>query len=170
MKRIYSLLLVVGVAIAAAATAYWLGWRQGGEFSTVFTSTAQATEALMYLRAIEEGKIDYYTVVMESDIDSALFLNYYLEESAAFRFLPLAWGSDIEASRREYLTRLANYRKQHPSPQRPEALRALREHLSESERKQVPEITPVLWESMLETQGFIDAMVDRYVTKPARSQ
>jgi hypothetical protein len=128
----------------------------------------RAPTSLTYLQAIQDGKINDYAILMESDVDQTLFANHYLEESSVFRLLEPFWGADIEASRRDSLTRLANYRKGHPSPQRPEALDALIAQVPESERRNLPEISPSLRQSMLETQQVIDEMVSRYANKSSQ--
>jgi len=168
MKRAQALLLLV-VAIAASTTGYWVGIRRGDE-SRAFTLAMRASTSLMYLQAIQKGNIDQYTQVMETDIDSTLLANHHVEEDPLFRILPPRWGTDGEASRRESLTRLADYRKAHPSPLRPEALDALIAQIPESQRNGVPEITPELRQSMVKTQETIAEMVGRYASDSPKGQ
>src|ERR1051325_3384863 len=150
MKLAHAILFMVGVAIAAAAAGYWVGLRQGDE-TAAFTIAGRALTSVAYLESIWDGKINEQVMLMESDIDHALVANHYLEQSLGFRLLTPLRRSDAEASRRERLTRLANYRKGHLSPYRPEALEGLlRAQIPESERKNLPELTPALLESMLE--------------------
>ena len=170
MKRIHVFFGVIGVAAAAAACGYWYGLRQGAESSVAFTSALNATTSLMYLEAIRDGRINGYDVVMESEVDNALFINHYLEEAPAFRILPPPWGKDAEGTRRKSLTRLADYRKGHASPNRPEALEALLAQIPESQRGGMPEITPELRESMLHSQAIIEAMVARYASAAPKGQ
>ena len=170
MKRAHVLLIVVGVAVVASATCLWLGFRQGREFTGAFTHAMTAPASLVYLQAIQDGKIDDYTILMESDIDRTLLVNHHLEENSVFRLLGPFWGADLEAGRRDSLTRLANYRKGHPSPLRPEALEALMAQVPKSERQNLPEITPSLRQSMLETQKIIDGMVNRYAGKTSNGK
>ena len=165
MKRSRHLLVVICIGIAALVAGYWLGLRQGADFGVEFASTLRGSSSLMYLQAIQDGKftiqdtkVNVYVNGLESQVDEALFQNYYLEDHPAFRFLPRLWGSDVEAARREYLTRLANYRKEHPSPMRPEANEAL---LAKK---------PELRQSMVKTQEAIAEMVSRYAGKPPQPQ
>jgi hypothetical protein len=169
MKRAHVLLVVVGVAIAASAAGYWVGLRQGDK-SGVFIMAMRAPTSLMYLQAIQDGNIDQYAILMEYDIDETLLANHYLEEQPMFRILPPFWGADAEASRRESLTRLADYRKAHPSPQRPEALDALLAQVSAAQRNNVPEFTPELRQSMLKQQEIIAEMVSRYATNSSKAR
>ena len=170
MKRVHVILIMLGVAVAASATGYWIGFRQGGQSTVAFVMAMSARPSLIYLDAIQGGRINDYTILMESDVDQTLFANYYLEESYIFPLLRALWGSDVEAGRRDSLVRLANYRKEHPSPNRPEALEALRAQVPESDRQNLPEITPSLRQSMLETQQIVDGMVSRYAAKPLHGQ
>src|SRR5438093_248106 len=158
MKRLHWLLVVISLAIVGS-TGYWFGLRQGADFGLAFASGLRGSSSLMYLQAIQDAKINLYTPVMETDVDTALLINHDMEGRPAFRLSPLLWGADVEAGRRESLTRLADYRKEHPSPQRPEALDALLAQMPESQRKNLPEITPAMRQSMLETQETIAEMV-----------
>jgi hypothetical protein len=170
MKRPYFLFVVIGVGIAGSAAGYWLGLRQGAGFGVALASALRGSSAPLYLQASHDAQINLYTDAMESAVDEALFINHFLEDNPAFRLLPPLWGSDIEASRHDSLTRLANYRKEHLSPQRPEALEALRAQLPESQRKDLPEITPSLRQSMLKTHETIAEMVRRYADKSSQAQ
>jgi len=168
MKRAHVILVVVGVAIAAAAAGYWVGLRQG-DASRAFAMAMRAPTSVMYLEAIWDGKINGYAMLVES-IDETLLANHHLEEGFVFRLLPPFSGVDAETSRRESLTRLANYRKGNHSPYGPENLEALRARLPESERENLPEMTPALRESMLKAQKTIDEMVGRYANKASQGQ
>jgi hypothetical protein len=165
MKRSRHLLVVICVGIAVLVACYWLGLRQGADFGVEFASTLSGSSSLIYLQAIQDGKftiqdtkVNAYLAGLESQVDEALLQNYHLEGHPAFRFLPSLWRSDAEAARREYLTRLANYRKEHPSPMRPEANEAL---LAKK---------PELRQSMGKTQDAIAEMVSHYVGKPPQPQ
>ena len=165
MKRSRYLLVVIVIGIAGLVAGYWLGLRQGLDFGGEFASALRGSGALGYLQAIQDGTVtirdakrNVYANVLESQVDEALFMNYYLEDHPAFRFLPRLWGSDVEAYRREYLTRLANYRKEHPSPQRPEVNEAL---LAQK---------PELRQSMVKTQETVAEMVSRYAGKASQAQ
>jgi len=65
---------------------------------------------------------------------------------------------------------LADYRKAHPSPQSPEAFDALLAQVPESQRNNLPKITPEMRQSMLKTQETIAAMVSRYATSSSKAQ
>jgi hypothetical protein len=164
MKRSHWLLVVIGLGIVGSA-GYWFGLRQGADFGLAFASGLSGSSSLMYLRAIQDAKINFYTDVMETDVDTALIINHDIEERPAFRLSALLWEAEAEAGRRASLTRLADYRKAHPSPQRPEALDALFAQVPESQRKNLPEITPQMRQSMLKTQETIAEMVARYASK-----
>src|SRR6266516_2657871 len=111
MKRLRWLLVVIGLAIVGSA-GYWFGLRQGADFGLAFASGLRASSSLsslIYLQAIQDAKINLYTTSMETNVDAALIINHDLEERPAFRLSPLLWGPEVEASRRESLTRLATY-------------------------------------------------------------
>jgi hypothetical protein len=156
MKRTYLVLLIAGFAIAGLASGYWLGLRQGVDFGDTFATALRGSGSLDSLRALEKGKINLFTDLVESQIDQALYQNYYLEAHPAFRFMPAVWGADVESVRRESLTRLATYRKEHPSPLSRETLEA---------RHFLPALNPSQLQTMSRMQEAIAEMVGRYSAK-----
>jgi hypothetical protein len=151
MKRLHWLLVVIGFGIVGL-TGYWLGLLSGADFGVAFENAMRGSSSIDSLELIRKGKIASRSVVWESDIDNALYINHMLENHPAFRFLPSPWGHDIEAYRRKTLTRLADYRKEHPSPMSPEAFAAI---IVDSSLRQ----------SNVETQEIIGDMVKRYASK-----
>ena len=164
MKRPQWLLVIIGFAIVGL-TSYWLGLRSGAEFGIAFADALRGSRSIDSLEGIWNGKSALHSVVLESDVDNALIWNHGLEDRPAFRFLPSPWGADVEAYRRKTLTRLADYRKEHPSPQSPEALDALIAQIPESERKRLPTLDPSVRESMVKREETIADMVSRYASK-----
>jgi hypothetical protein len=164
MKRPHWLLVVIGVGIVGLAAGYWLGLRQGGESGT-FSDALTASASVWYLEGSQDAKITVCILEAESRIDGALIANHTLEEQPWFRILPPMWGSKLGVARRESLVRLANYRKEHPSPLTPEALDALIAEVPESERERLSTIDPSLRQSVMKTQETIADMVSRYASK-----
>ena len=163
------LLVIIGLGIVGL-TSYWLGLRQGAVFGMAFSSALKGYGSVDSLSALRDGKVEVLAAGMESEADSALYINHDLEDTPAFRFLPLPWGSDVEAYRRKSLTHVADYRKEHPSPMSPEAFDALFAQVPESQRKSLPTIDPSTRETMVKMQETIADMVRRYASKSSQTK
>ena len=170
MRPVRVLLLMIGVGVTALSVGYWHGLRQGANFGGAFSSALDGSRALRYQQAIEEERSNLYAREMESKIDEALILSHFLEDEFVFRLAPTVWGTEVDASRRESLTTIAGYRRNHPSPDRPEALDALRAQIPEAERATLPGISPSVRKTMVERQQIIGEMVTRYGGKASQLQ
>ena len=164
MKRISALLLAVVPGIIGLGAGYWLGVREGANIGLMLDSAPRGSIALIHIQAIEAGKTQNMVTMLESDVDNALLWNCALEGDLLSPLLHPLWGFDTPGLP-AYLTRIANYRKEHPSPFTPEAL-AKPEPRNDEERK----MRVWLIDGARENQQTISRMVTRYATKPAASQ
>jgi len=126
-------------------------------------SAPRGAIALHHLKAIASGQTTNTLVSLESDIDTALLWNHRLQEESLRLVVEPILGFDLDANRK-YLTRLADYRRDHASPLGPEAV-AKPEPQSEKDR----EFRTWLIEGARQNQAIISQMVERYATKPPQS-
>jgi hypothetical protein len=159
MKSAHLWLLVAAIGIVGLAVGFWFGVRTGANLGLMIDSAPRAAISLHHLNAIKVGNTTNAVIMLESDIDTALVWNHYLDEEPLRPLLAPLWGFNPDASS-EYLTRLADYRKQHPSPLRPEAMEKA-EPKSEEDRQ----FRAWLIEGAREQQAIIANMVNRYATK-----
>jgi len=157
-------LIVLAAALASAGAGFWFGVRAGANVGLMIDSAPRAAISLHHLQAIAAGRTTNTVVGLESDIDTALLWNHTLEENLLYPFLEPVWGFPVEADR-QYLTRLADYRKDHVSPLRPDAL-----DMSEPRSEKDREFHTWLMEGARENQKVISQMVERYATKAPNSQ
>ena len=159
MKASRAWLIVIGVALLSAATGFWFGVRTGANVALMLDSAPRAAISLHHLQGIASGKTTNTVVGLESDIDTALLWHHRLEQSRLYPFLEPVWGFPVQAER-QYLTRLADYRKDHLSPLRPDALGG-----PKSESEEDREFHKWLIEGARDNEKVISQMVERYATK-----
>jgi len=157
--KLVALLLVV--ALTSAAIAFWFGLREGWNVGIMADSIPRGGISLHHIQKLSGGTVTRNTMTsLESDVDMALLWAYHLEHHPLRPILNTAWGKELllnEAS----LRRLADYRKSHPSPLRPEALAAD----SSPNDKYAKEMGESLLEGAQETQRMINETVSRYATR-----
>ena len=159
MKTFRLWLSICIVTMLSVATGFWVGIRMGADIGFVIDSVPRAAISLHHLHGIAAGKTDNTVIGLESDIDNALLWQHQLEQSGMYPLLEPVWGFHV-GERLKYLNRLADYRKDHPSPLQPELLGRPR---SESERDR--EFHKWLIEEASENHRIISQVVERYATK-----
>ena len=116
--------LLVVVALPSAAIAFWFGLREGWNVGIMADSIPRGGISLHHIQKLSGGMVTRNTMTsLESDVDMALLWAYNLEHHPLRPILNAVWGTEILLNETS-LRRLADYRKSHPSPLRPEALAA----------------------------------------------
>jgi hypothetical protein len=163
MKRLTACVIALGCGLLGSATGFWFGIGEGINLGVMLASSPRASISLVHLRALDTGKTQNMRVALEGDIDNALLWSKALEDSPLYPVLQPLWGFDL-AYLPKYLTRLADYRKEHRSPLGPEVL-TTPEPRSEEERA----VRNEMMEQARQNERIIAEVVSRYATKPAGS-
>jgi hypothetical protein len=71
--------------------------------------------AAQHLRALEAGKTDNIAISLEFDVDNGLVWGYEILEHPMRPLWGPLWGFDVGPQLEQYATRLADYRRDHPS-------------------------------------------------------
>jgi hypothetical protein len=110
-------------------------------------SVPRAVISSQFLDALRAEKPDNVIVMLEFDVDNGLNWGGDLLEHPISKFLDPVWGISVVPSLEGYMTRLADYRKKHPSLMKPDAFdnippekeqfRAFYQRLAEGARDQI---------------------------------
>jgi hypothetical protein len=116
--------LIIGCAclslVLAACGGFWLGVREGWNLALMDNAVHIAVVALPRLDAVQTGRASELNKAFEFDIDSGLVWSHHLLESPLSGFLGPVWGITNAVQHPQDFVRLANYRKTHPSPTKPD--------------------------------------------------
>ena len=165
MRRLQIAVLLVLACIASAAAGYWLGFREAWTLGVAADLLPRGARSVAQLEALQAGKIRPVSLGLEFDVDNGLSWGYVVVNHPLRELWAPLWGLDVLPGYERYLTRLADYRRDHPSSTRPDLF------------ANAPESRPDLQESLrdfarLEREIAVrrDIMVQRYATKKGPSQ
>jgi hypothetical protein len=158
--RPIKVVIVAAFAFGIFVAAFWLGFREGANVGLMVDSLPRGAMALHHIAGIERGKTQNVLISLESDVDMALLWGHHLEHHPLRSVLEPAWGLPLSLSE-QYLTRLADYRQQHPSPLGAEAL--AKEPPPQTEEQ--IEFRKSLLEGAKENDAIISSMVAKYATR-----
>jgi hypothetical protein len=161
MKRAFVVLAVLLGCVASGAVGYWFGFRDAYPLGVMADAAPRGAIALHHLKALSLGRLDRLAMAFEFDVDNGLIWSHYLEEAPLHEHWATLWGIP-NAGPNEYLTRLADYRKTHPSLMNPDALGVASPNAGEEERA----FRAAQLASARETAAILNNMVERYATKP----
>ena len=121
MQRILALLLLL---VATSGCSFWYGFREGSHVAVMLDAVPRGGLSLFQLENAKQGVVTKNMVtLLEGDIDQALVWAHQMEQYPIYSILEPVWGLPVSPTR-EPLTRLANFRKAHPSPLTAAALSA----------------------------------------------
>jgi hypothetical protein len=159
-----AVLLVVACGISAGA-GFWLGFREAWTLGVAADLLPRGARSVAQLEALQAGKIRPVSLGLEFDVDNGLSWGYVVVNHPLRELWAPLWGLDVLPGYERYLTRLADYRRDHPSSTRADLF------------ANAPESRPDLQESLrdfarLERDVAVrrDIMVQRYATKKGPSQ
>jgi hypothetical protein len=110
-----------GIVILLMLSSFWLGFRVGAETSLLVDAAPRGSISLFHLESIRQGGTKNMVIGLEGDVDIALIYSDRFENHLLHPLLEPVWGLPVSMTA-PMLTRLANYRKSHPSPLRTAAL------------------------------------------------
>ena len=160
MRRWQIALLVVLACSVSAAAGFWLGFREGETVGAALDVVPRGARSVTHLEAIHAGNLRPVVLGLEFDVDNGLVWGYELASHPLRELWGPLWGFEAYPSYERYLTRLANYRRDHPSSTRADMFVV------------APETRPDLQEGLRDFSRTArdvatrrDAMVQRYATK-----
>lgn len=118
MKRWQVALLLVLACSVAAAAGYWAGFREAWTLSAAVETLPRGARSVTHLEAVQAGKMRPVLLGLEFDVDNGLLWGYEVMSHPLRELWRPVWGLDIYPGYERYLTRLADYRKAHPSATR----------------------------------------------------
>ena len=161
MKRWRLLLLLTLCCLSSAAVGFWFGFREGVPFGVVADSLPRGALATAQLNVLRSGKTDTVTTMLEYDVDNGLIFGDELFQHPLRRVVGPVWGFDFYPKYEKYAARMADYRKQHPSPMTPDMVDNL-PYAREQDRQLYQEMQAHVRENI----ARVNSMVERYATKP----
>jgi hypothetical protein len=109
------LVVVTGVCISAAV-GFWFGFREALPLGVKIDRLPQGAIAMQQLNALRAGNTQNLATALEFNIDEGLVWGYDVFDHPLRGLLGPLWGLNVIPDNEKYATRLADYRKQHPSP------------------------------------------------------
>jgi hypothetical protein len=160
MRRWIAIGVIVVVCGASAGVGYWVGFRDGWHTGLAADFVPRGVVALQQLQALRAGKPEIVVIGLEHDIDQGLIWGYNVFNHPMRSLWAPLWDINVYPMYEPYATRLADYRKTHPSsmsgtlfdrvpPDKPE-LKDLYRELAQSSR---------------DAKAQLDHMIERYATK-----
>jgi hypothetical protein len=137
MKRWAVMFFFVAGCSLSAAVGFWFGFREAWLLGIAADLLPRGSIATQQLNALRAGKTNNVVVGLEYYVDNGLIRGHELFEHPMRSFWAPLWGLEVYPEYEKYATRLADYRKEHPSLLKPG-----------------------------ENTATIKMMVERYATKP----
>ena len=160
MKRWQVALLLVLACSVAAAAGYWAGFREAWILSAGLETLPRGARSVAHLEAVQAGKMRPVLLGLEFDVDNGLLWGYEVMQHPLRELWAPVWGLDIYPGYERYLTRLADYRKAHPS--------ATRSDMFDSAPESRPDLQEAVRDfarSARELAARRDLIVERYAGK-----
>jgi hypothetical protein len=154
-----AVLLLAGCTLSAAA-GFWIGFREAWSLGAAVDLLPRGARSVAHLEYLQAGKMRPVVLGLEFDVDNGLVWGYDLVNHPLRELWGPVWGFDGYPSYERYLTRLANYRKDHPSSMRSDmfdAPPAVRTDLQDAYRE--------FSRGAREVAAVRDRMVQRYATQ-----
>jgi transcription termination factor NusB len=161
MKRSIAAIAVLLACGASAGLGYWYGMRQGWHLGIAADFMPRGAIAIYQLGLLKAGKPDNVIIGLESDVDNGLTWGHEILQHPMREVWRPLWGFEVYPEYEKYVVRMARYRKEHPSPFKPDAFDTV-----PPGKEQHREFYKELAKGARENKAKIDAMVERYATKP----
>lgn len=157
MKRTFIISVAMALLIGGAFLAgLKVGFDKGMIHSFYVDAPARGVLATQQLNALRSGKTDFVITFLEFNVDqSILWHNDFLNSNWAWLLGP---DTEVAISKNdEYMRRIAQYRKRHPSPSEPTMFDTV-----PTDKERYREEYKELAQSARENRQIIDAIVARY--------
>ena len=160
MKRwIITAVFVIGCA-ASAATGFWFGFREAWPLGVAADFMPRGSIAVAQLNALRAGNTQNLVTALEFDVDNGLIWGHEVFRHPLRDYLRPVWGFSIYPDYEKYATRLADYRKTHPSQMKPDLFDTV-----PPDKEQYREFYRDLAQGTRESIATVNSMVERYATK-----
>jgi len=160
MKRSVVALAVILACGVSAALGYWFGVRQAWTLGLAADFLPRGSIATYQLQLLRSGKPENVITGLEGDVDNGLVWGYEVLNHPMRDLWRPIWGFEIYPEYEQYVVRMARYRKQYPSPFKPDAFDVVPPGKEEHR-----EFYKELAIGARENKAKVDAMVERYATK-----
>ena len=161
MRRSNLTMAIFLACLLSAAGGFWVGFREALPLGVMADRLPRGSMAIQQIEALHAGKTQNLDTALEFDVDEGLVWGYDLFNSPLRPLFSPLWGFDVYPSYEQYAVRLANYRKEHPSPHTTEFLQYIPKESAE-EKANYAELA----EGARLYEFKLNAMVTRYATKP----
>jgi len=161
MKRWVLAASFILVCVLSAAAGFWFGFREAFSLGVAADFLPRGSIAVAQLNALGAGKPENVVTGLEFDVDNGLIWGNEVFHHPLRNYLGPVWGFNIYPDYEKYATRLADYRKAHPSPMKADAFDKV-----PPDKVQYREFYRDLAQGARENIATVNSMVERYATKP----
>jgi hypothetical protein len=147
--------------LLSAAGGFWFGFREALPLGVMADSLPRGSIAIQQLAALRSGKTKNLATALEFDVDAGLVWGYDLFNNPLRPLFSSLWGFDVYPGYEKYAVRLANYRREHPSPHTTDFLQYVPKESKEDKANYAK-----LAEGARLYEFKLNAMVKRYASKP----
>ena len=161
MTRWRIAIAILVMCLLSVAGGFWFGFREALSLGVMADSLPRGSIAIQQLAALRAGKTQNLATALEFNVDEGLIWGYDLFNHPLRPLFRPLWGFDVFPDYEKYAVRLANYRKEHPSPHTTEYLKYLPRETTK-ERANYAELA----EGARVYEFKLNAMVKRYASKP----
>src|SRR6267378_342420 len=160
MARWKFALLTVVLCLVSAGMGFWFGFREALPLGLMAETLPRGVLATQHLKALRSGHSENLITALEYEVDGGLVWGYdVFDHPLRTLFVPL-WGYDVYPKYEKYAVRLADYRREHPSPTKSEDFRMLMRQFEQDKAKHGE-----LIENARLYELKLNAMVQRYASK-----
>ena len=147
--------------LLSAAGGFWFGFREGLPLGLMADNLPRGAIAMQQLAALRSGKTQNLATELEFNVDDGLVWGYDVFNHPLRPLFGPVWGFNVYPDYEKYAVRLADYRKEHPSPMKKDFLNNVPQD-SEQDKATYAGLAEGarLYESKL------NAMVQRYGSRP----
>jgi len=162
MKRTWLALGVIAACWLSAAGGYWFGFREALPLGLIADRLPHGVIATQQLAALRVGKTQNLATALEFYVDDGLVWGYDLFNHPLRSLFGPLWDFNVYPEYEKYATRLADYRKQHPSPMQ----QGVFEHKPLDNPDEEEQFRAMLEYGAQLHQFKLQTMVERYASEP----
>ena len=161
MARWIFIVLIALTCVSSAAAGFWFGFREALTIGLMAESLPRGVLATQHLKQLRSGHSENMMTALEYEVDIGLVSTADLFDYPLRSLFGPLWGFDVYPKYEKYAVRLADHRRQHPSPTKLEDFKTIFQGFEEDKVK---------YAELLENARLYDrklnAMVERYASKP----
>jgi hypothetical protein len=139
MRRSKYITGTILACLLSVAVGFWLGFREAWTVGISADFLPRGLLATHHIQSLKAGQTEKVVGTHELEIDNGLLFGSDFLDHPLRPLLSPIWGIGVSADYERYASRLADFRKTHPSPN--------------------------TWESDPHIRARIDASIERYATK-----